>query len=111
MVSITRFLIARKLCSWSVEVAKYITSKGSSQVVLVDVVLSTPSIRDIRVGILEQMLRTVGNNSERWLTKDCEGSGIEVGSREDGRRISGVTDNFRVVKGRNAVRDQIRAAI
>jgi len=50
VVSITRFLIARKLYDRSAGVTRC-QGLVDLQVVLVDVVLSTPPVRDVRVGV------------------------------------------------------------
>ena len=47
--------------------------------------------------------------SRRRLTEDGECGRIEVGSREDGWWFPGVTNDLRVVEGRDGIRDQVGA--
>ena len=47
--------------------------------------------------------------SRHCFTKDGECGGIEVGSRKDGWWFPSVTDDLRVVEGRDGVRDQVGA--
>jgi hypothetical protein len=90
-------------------------SKGRrhSQIVLVDIPLSSISTRNGWVGICTQceLRRFPTPFPEKRLIEDSEGINTEIGGSKDRGWLSSITDDFCIVIKGNGVRNEIGAEI